>query len=510
MGPERIHELLETWARQAPEAPFLIEPYCTTTMAQLQARVEQGADELRRLGVRAGDRVLIVAENCAGHVALILACSRVGAWSCGVNARMTAAEVDAFAARADIRVAYFTVGVSEAAVAHAQRWNASRSVLDGLSHSASRAQAISEPRPQASDVAALIFTSGTSGLPKAVMATHRALLHFARVSAQSRSLAPQDRVYAFLPMTHSFGLITMLLASLHAGAALVLRSRFDPEDLLLALANEGIATLQGPPTMFSRLLAHLESHSPSVERKPVAPRLRYLYTGSAPLDLSLKRRVERVFGLPLHHGYGLSEYAGSLFLTDQARPRDDTAAGYLVEGGEIRIVDGKGDDVAVGETGEMWIRGVGLMPGYFRDSQATALAMRPGGWYATGDLGRREADGALFVVGRLKEMIIRSGFNVYPAEIETVINVFPGVQQSAVVGVPEDDGNESIVAFVEMKPGARFDEAALARHLSVQLSPYKRPARYVALAQLPTTSNGKVLKREMTALLNADCATKQI
>lgn len=507
MAPTRIHELLESWAQRAPEAPFLIEPQRTTAMAQLQALALQGADELRALGVRPGDRVLVVAENCVGHVALILACSRVGAWSCGVNARMTAAEVDAFAARADMRVAYFTSEVSDAAAVHADRCGSRPSVLPGMRHGVPHAEATVEPEPLASDVAGLIFTSGTSGLPKAVMATHRALLHFARVSAESRSLAPQDRVYAFLPMTHSFGLITMLLASLHAGAALVLRSRFDPVDLLQALAHEGIATLQVPPTMFSRLLAHLESRPQAADRKPVAPQLRYLYTGSAPLDLSLKHRVEAAFGLPLHHGYGLSEYAGSLFLTDQVRPRDDTAAGYPAEGGEVRIVDPQARDVAVGETGELCIRGVGLLPGYFRDPQATAQVMRPGGWYASGDLGRREADGALFVVGRLKEMIIRSGFNVYPGEIETAINTLPGVQQSAVVGMPESDGNESIVAFVEMKADARFDEAALARHLAAQLSPYKRPARYVVLPQLPTTSNGKLLKREMTALLQADAAT---
>lgn len=503
MTPTRIHELLEAWALRAPDAPFLIKPGLTTTLAQLQVRVEAGAGELLALGVRPGDRVLIVAENCVDHVALILACSRVGAWSCGVNARMTPAEVDAFAARADMRVAYFTSRSSTAAAAHAERHGATPSVLAGLRHAAPRAQALAEPEPLASDVAALIFTSGTSGAPKAVMATHRALLHFARVSAQSRSLSSQDRVYAFLPMTHSFGLITMLLASLHAGAALVLRDRFDPADLLRALADEGIATLQGPPTMFSRLLAHMEATGCA---KPVAPQLRYLYTGSAPLDLSLKRRVEAAFGMPLHHGYGLSEYAGSLFLTDQARPRDDTSAGYPAEGGEARIVDAQGHEVAAGQPGELWIRGVGLMPGYFRDAQATAQVMRPGGWYATGDLGRREADGAVFIVGRLKEMIIRSGFNVYPAEIETAINALGGVQQSAVVGLPEGDGNESIVAFVEMKAGAQFDETALACHLAERLAPYKRPARYVVLPQLPTTSNGKLLKREMAAQLRTEAA----
>jgi acyl-CoA synthetase (AMP-forming)/AMP-acid ligase II len=245
--------------------------------------------------------------------------------------------------------------------------------------------------------------------------------------------------------------------------------------------------------MYARLLAHVEA-----ERiVPRFPALRYVYTGSAPLDLGLKQRVEALFGQPLHYGYGLSEYAGSVFLTRVEAPRADTAAGYAVEGGEARIVGPDGTALAPGETGEIWMRGPGLMLGYFRDAAATAQVMRPGGWYASGDLGRFDADGALFVVGRLKEMIIRSGFNVYPAEIETVIGRFAGVHLCAVVGVPEADGNEQIVAFLEMKPGAVLDEPELRAYLAEHLSPYKRPARIETIDAMPTTANGKVLKREL-------------
>ena len=491
--PRRIHALLEAWAERTPSAPFLMQQHGSISFGELQAMVDIAAAELRATGVLAGDRVLLVCENCPEHVALILACSAIGAWSCGVNARMAPGEIAAFAEKADARLIYFSSGVSSAADAHANRYQATASVLQGMRHSAPRAQALPETGAVAEDVAALMFTSGTSGTPKGVMATHRALLHFARVSAASRSLAAQDRVYAFLPMTHAFGLITMLLASLHAGAAMVMRSRFEPGDLLDALAHGEIATLLGPPTMFARLLAHIRETG----RQPVAPKLRYLYTGSAPLDLSLKQQVEASFGLPLHHGYGLSEYAGSLFLTDQERPRADIAAGHLVEGAEARIVDALGCEVETDATGELWIRGVGLMPGYFRDPEATAKVLRPGGWYTTGDLARRGADGAVTIVGRLKEMIIRSGFNVYPVEVETALNGFPGVQQSAVVGLPEPDGNEQIIAFVELRAGAVWDAPGMGLHLADRLAAYKRPARFIVLPALPTTSNGKLLKREM-------------
>ncbi|WP_431107522.1 class I adenylate-forming enzyme family protein [Variovorax paradoxus] len=495
MAPTRIHELLEARASRSPDAPFLFEPSGTVTYAALQAMAEAAAQDLLAAGVRPTDRVLLVAENCAAHIALIMACSRVGAWSCGVNARMSPGEIAAIAERADARLCCFTTGVSEAARQHAARAGAVPSALPGVMRSAVRSEARPEPGPALVDAAAIIFTSGTSGTPKGVMVSHRGLLHFGRVSASVRSLGERDRVYAFLPMTHIFGIGTVLMAALTGGAALVLRASFSPTDMLHALAHEQVSNLLGPPTMYARLLAHIEAERAAVR----FPALRYVYTGSAPLDLGLKQRIESLFGQPLHYGYGLSEYAGSVFLTRVEAPRADTAAGYVVEGGEARIVGPAGNDVAPGETGEIWLRGPGLMLGYFRDEAATAQVMRPGGWYASGDLGRFDADGALFVVGRLKEMIIRSGFNVYPAEIETVIGRFDGVHLCAVVGVPEADGNEQIVAFVEMKPGAVLDEPALGAHLVDHLSPYKRPARIEVIGALPTTANGKVLKRELQA-----------
>jgi len=495
MAITRIHELLEARALRNPAATFLFEPSGAVSYAQLQATAEAATQDLLAAGVRPTDRVLLVAENCAAHIALLMACSRVGAWSCGVNARMSPGEIAAIAERADARLCYFTTAASDAARQHASRAGAVTSALPGVMRSAVRAEARLEADTALADTAAIIFTSGTSGTPKGVMVSHRGLLHFGRVSAAVRSLDERDRVYAFLPMTHIFGIGTVLMAALTGGAALVLRASFSPADMLHALAHEEVSNLLGPPTMYARLLAHVEAERIA----PRFPALRYVYTGSAPLELGLKQRVEALFGQPLHYGYGLSEYAGSVFLTRVEAPRADTAAGYVVDGGEARIV-GPGDkDLAAGETGEIWLRGPGLMLGYFRDAAATALVMRPGGWYASGDLGRFGADGALFVVGRLKEMIIRSGFNVYPAEIETVIGRFAGVHLCAVVGVPEADGNEQIVAFIEMKPGAVLDEPALRAYLAEHLSPYKRPARIETVEAMPTTANGKVLKRELQA-----------
>ncbi|HEV8691247.1 MAG TPA: class I adenylate-forming enzyme family protein [Ideonella sp.] len=495
---QRIHEAFDAWLAHDPARTFLHLKDRNVDFASLGVLVDALERELRADGVRPGDRVLIVAENCPEHVALILACSRVGAWSCGVNARMAPGEVAAFAEKADARRLYFTAAVSAAAARHAERFSATDSKVPGLAHSLVREDARAETGELAERVAAIIFTSGTTGVPKGVMVTHDGLLHFGRVSAESRQLGPEDRSYAYLPMTHIFGLGTVLMASLQAGASLVMRSQFDAADVLDALAHHQVSQLQGPPTLFSRLLAYLDERGID---HPAAPALRYVYTGAGPLDMPLKRRVEERFAQPLHHGYGLSEYAGSVHVTAIGQHRGDTSAGTRVEGAELRIVNPDGRDLPAGERGEIWLRGRGLMAGYFRDEAATGAVMRSGGWYASGDLGYLDEDGALFVVGRLKEMIIRSGFNVYPGEVEAVLHGFAAIHAAAVVGRPEGDGNEEVVAFVTLKPSCELNFALLDAHLREHLAPYKRPARIKVVDAFPMTLSGKVLKRELLASL---------
>lgn len=246
---ERIHHLLDRWLAEAPARPFIHLPDGRSlSFADLGALTDTAEAELRALDVRPGDRVLVVAENCPEHAALILACSRVGAWSCGVNARMAPAEIDAFVGKADARVVFFTAAASRSAAAHAQRFAAVDSALPGMQHGAVLQDAQPEAGALRDTVASRIFTSGTTGQPKGVMLTHDALIHFARVSGASRALGPQDRSYAFVPMTHIFGLGTVLISSLLAGAQLVMRPQFDPDDLLDALVHHGVSQLQGPPT----------------------------------------------------------------------------------------------------------------------------------------------------------------------------------------------------------------------------------------------------------------------
>jgi acyl-CoA synthetase (AMP-forming)/AMP-acid ligase II len=285
------------------------------------------------------------------------------------------------------------------------------------------------------------------------------------------------------------------LGSLRAGASLHLQARFAPAAMAEFIVRRGITVCQGVPTMYAKLLEHLKSRPEPFS----APALRFLYAGGAPLAPALKSQVEKFFGLTLHNGYGLTEASPTITQTRHEEPRSDCSVGRLLPGVEARIVDEAGADVAPGEPGELWARGPNIMKGYYKDPDATAAVMRPSGWLATGDIARQGEDGAYYIEGRVKELIIRSGFNVLPIEIESVLNAHPEVSQSAVVGRPAG-ADEEVVAFVELAPGARVTPGELLEFAAVSLAAYKRPAEIIVLPALPASPSGKILKARLAQL----------
>lgn len=499
-APGRLEAMPARWAGVRGDCRALSDARGEWTWRDLESRRKQLAELLLTLGIRAGDRVMVVGENCATMVALIFAISTVHAWVVNVNARLTPREIDAIRAHSGARRVLYLGADSPDAQQHAER---ARATPVSLGHwatigvSSLDERCVPEPVEgvPARDVAALLYTTGTTGEPKGVMLTQANLLFIARVSGEIRRLTCDDRVYALLPMSHVYGFASVCLGSLHAGASLHLQARFAPAQMAHCLEAERITVCQGVPALYAKLLEHLKSQ----RRRLDVPALRYLYAGGAPLVPALKRNVEAFFGLPLHNGYGLTEAAPTLTQTRPDEPREDCSVGRALPGVELRIVDRHGNDVASGESGELWARGPNIMRGYYRDPEATALAMRPGGWLATGDIARCAPDGAYFIEGRLKELIIRSGFNVHPVEVEAVLNAHPEVTQSAVVGRPTDD-DEEVVAFVELVPGARVTPAQLAEYAAASLAPYKRPVEIFVMAALPAAANGKILKGRLAAL----------
>ncbi len=488
-----------------PDAEALRHGAHRWTYVALVHAADAAARGLEEAGVRGGDRVLIVGENSPALLALLFGVAQLDAWAVIVNARLSAREIDFIAAHCEPRRSVFTVDVSPEAAAHAVRRGAGESLsLSGLGAvmmAPRNDQCRSEPvhADPARQVAALIYTSGTTGDPKAVMLSHRNLLFIARLSSTLRSLRADDRVYAVLPISHVYGLASVTLGTLYGGASLQLETRFTPQAMLAALMDpEGITMLQGVPSMYAKLIDFIEAGG----QRARPPRLRACFSGGSPLDASLKAKVERVLGLPLHNGYGLTEAAPTIAHTRLDAPRTDCSVGRALPGVELRIVDPRDPDrraVAAGEAGELWVRGPNVMLGYYKNETLTARTINPAGWLNTGDLARCDPDGTLFIVGRTKELIIRSGFNVYPPEVEAALNSHPAITHSAVVGrtVP---GNEEVIAFVELRPKTSATATEIAVYLRPLLAPYKQPAEIHIVPTLPVAANGKVLKHRLADL----------
>jgi len=488
----RIGDILRRGATRNPDAPALIEDGQAWSYARLAQAADAYAALLRDLGVRPGDRVMLVAENCVAQVALLFAAAAIDAWSVNVNARLSEGELATIREHSGARRVLYVTGNSPDAARHAERAGAlpcgsgPAGLLAGPLDSACAPEPVD---PGADQVAALVYTTGTTGQPKGVMLSHAGLLFVAATSSRLRGLAQQDRAWGGLPVSHVYGLASMLLGTLYAGACVRLAPRFDAGALLASIRAGELTIVQGVPAMYARLLALQEEGA-----ETIPSRLRFCYAGGSPLDPALKRAVEAMLGLPLHNGYGLTEGGPTVSQTRLDAPRADTSVGLPIPGVAVRIVGNNGRDVAPGEPGELWIRSPGRMRGYYRDPAASGAVLHADGWLATGDLARQELDGALFLLGRTRELIIRSGFNVYPVEVETALNAHPAVVQSAVVGRPLPGAEEEVVAFVEAHG---VDAAALQEWLIPRLAPYKRPARIVFMDALPAAPSGKILKSRL-------------
>src|SRR6202011_673727 len=291
------------------------------------------------------------------------------------------------------------------------------------------------------------------------------------------------------------GILRLLMTLMH-GATARLVTRYDPAATAKAIAEEGVTILNGVPATYQRLL---EYKSVSGVKQLARGSLRLIAVAGAPLDLNLKSRVEKEFGLPLLNGYGITECSPGISGVRFDAPRSDQAVGTVLPGVEARVRTLDGIPTGRGEVGELHVRGRNVMLGYYRAPELTANVIDSEGWFNTGDLARFDGD-CLYIVGRTKEMIIRSGFNVYPAEIEAVLNSHKDVVQSAVVG-RAIEGNEEVVAFVQLMQGATTSAEELKAHASSQLTSYKRPSEIVVLPALPATSTGKILKHKLAESL---------
>jgi long-chain acyl-CoA synthetase len=352
-----------------------------------------------------------------------------------------------------------------------------------------------------SDLAVLIFTAGTGGAPKAACLSHGNLLaNLRQVQLHpGRTVEAKDVALGVLPLFHIFGLNVALGLTLYAGASLVLVERFHAGPTLAAIKTYGVTLVAGPPTMYAALAALPEASPDQVTS------VRLAVSGAAALSSEIAAAFVARYGLPLREGYGLTEASPVVTSSVMNAPPKPGSIGVPLPGIEVRLVDDEGEDALLGDSGELWVRGENVFAGYWNDEAGTALALTDDGWLRTGDIAVAGDDGELYLVDRAKDLIIVSGFNVFPAEVEEVLREHPAVADVAVFGVAHPYTGEEVhasVVLVEVDgagagAGASVTEAELIEHVARRLARYKCPTQINFVPSLPHGLTGKLLRRSV-------------
>jgi acyl-CoA synthetase (AMP-forming)/AMP-acid ligase II len=499
---ERTVDRVLQWSQWQPHAPAISDEHSALTYGELAAAIDSVGARLRAEGLGPGSRIMVIGENSVALTVMLLAASDCGVCAVVENVRRMPAEIAGILAHS-LPSQVYVIGTSVEARRHAEALGAQPQHMPALGEFSVATPTfpgdIRENGEEAmpADIAIIIYTTGTTGQPKGVMLTHGNLIFIATMMRALRYLSPRDRVYAVLPATHVMGHASVMLGALHNGAALHLVARFNAAQCVSTLLEKRITCIQGAPAMFASIAAYCEQHLPPATSAQARrfPDVRFIGSGGAPIDTTIKASAEALFGCELQNGYGLTE-AASISWTRFDGGNTDDNVGPPLPGIEICLRDQSGQPVGDGEVGELWMRGPNLMAGYFRNPEQTRRVVDAEGWFNTQDLARALPDGKLLIVGRTKDVIVRSGFNVYPLEVEAALNTHPAVLHSAVIGrnVP---GNEEVVAYVELATPGTADAQMLADHVSGLLSPYKRPSEIIIMPTLPLAANGKVLKSQL-------------
>ena len=475
-----------------------------TTYGELRGQVAGLRGGLLGLGLEPGDRVGLVAANNWYFVVSYLAILGAGLVAVPINPLSPVPEVEAELATIGAR-ALIAAPTARATLSHLDRGAlpALETIVASQGSEIPGAVLLDDllgatPVPivdrESHDLAVLIFTSGTAGSPKAAMLTHGNLLaNLEQCQAHpGRHQGRDDIVLGVLPLFHIFGLNVALGLSLAAGASVLLVERFDPQSALESVANHGVTVISGAPTMWSAWAA-----LPGAPADAFAT-VRLATSGAAKLDPATSRAMAEHFGVELNEGYGLTE-ASPVVTSGTGMIAPEGSIGVPLPGVHVRLVDADGQDSLVGDAGELWVHGPNVFAGYWNDPEATQAAITPDGWLRTGDVAVVDDDGFLFLVDRVKDLIIVSGFNVYPGEVEEVIATHPGVAAVAVIGVPHPHTGESVKAYVVVKPDISVEEDDIIHHCEARLARYKCPQKVMFVDEIPQSTTGKVLRKELRA-----------
>ncbi len=483
-----------------PDKKALIFGNASYTYAEMHRIIETIAGYMSSLGVLKGDRISLYMANRPEWIMFYYGIARIGAISVCVPGAYKKDEVKGVVTDSLSSVIITSEELrtqlpsSEAApgVRHTiivERDEVLQSILRGeQTHFAE-----SDIRTSGDDAAAILYTGGTTGIPKGAMLTHRNLLYSAQNVAFHERLVPEDIGLNFLPLNHVFAQCHIMHTYFSGGATLILFPGFDVDRVAAAVVDYKVTRFYAVPTIFIRFLNNPEG------RKQLNS-VRYVFSGGTSMPAEIVRQWVDAFGIPIHEAYGMTEAASIVTFNHLFRHKIGSIgmpAGII----ELKVVDANDNELKQGEQGEIIIRGPNIMKGYFNQPEETTMALR-NGWFHSGDVGVFDEEGYLYIVDRIKDVVITGGENVYPKEVEDLLHQHRAVNECGVVGLPHAEYGEAVTAFVTVKPGMTVDESTLILFCKERLARYKVPKAVHFVADLPKTPQGKILRRELRKIRN--------
>lgn len=508
--------LLEDSARNHADHPAVVFGDRQWTYAELNAAANRVANLLVARGVRPGDRVALCAPNLPAFPIVYFGILKAGAVVVPVNVLLKRREIAYYLADSGARMFFCFGGTAEMPTGaegfaafeqtpgceHFIAITASAGQVSPVPGGETFDTAVADYAPlfdtvqrQEIDPAAILYTSGTTGQPKGATLSHSNLLVHTEVGTRVfDSATVQDTHLVMLPLFHSFAGTVDMLVGFSSASTLVLLPRFDPSTVLQVLQSRTITFLAAVPTMYWSLLDALTDET---DVQAIARNLRVAVSAGSSLPVPVIEEFQRRFGRPILEGYGMSETSPTITFTRRGTPSRPGSVGVPIWGVEVKLVDDDGRTIVGADAvGEIAVRGHNVMLGYHNRPEATAATIRDG-WLHTGDLGRRDADGWYYIVDRVKDMIIRGGYNVYPREVEDVLMQHEAIALAAVVGVPDPRYGEEIKAYLVRKPGATVTEREIVAWSREQLAAYKYPRIVTFVDSIPLGPTGKPLKRDL-------------
>ncbi len=474
--------------------------------AQLASAASQVQRHLEALGVERGDRVALSMPNVALMPALYYGIVAAGAICVPLNPLLSGAELEYHLRDSGAKVLFAFAGTRLASEASStvlvKNGSVRCEIFTGGEGSPvapfdAPTETVLEPVPvAASDAAIILYTSGTTGRPKGATLTHANILSNARSCVSVFGFTAEDVIFGGLPLFHAFGQTVSMNAAFAALATVALLPRFTPDGALNLIERAGVSVLAAVPSMYVSLAAALEAEPERA--RSLRGRIRFGISGGSPLPAPVHAALKTLIECPVYEGYGLSETSPVVSFNQAEFGMVLGSVGRVLPGVQVQVRCSEGSECAPGVSGQLWVRGENVMAGYWNNPAATAEVF-DGEWFATGDVARVDEQGNIFIVDRIKDMVLRNGYSVYPREIEDVLYTHEQVQSVAVLGVPDERVGEEVVAVVMPRPGA--DEGVLQAELNAlartRLAAYKYPRRYLMVESMPLGPTGKILKRDL-------------